>query len=88
MAMHLWWSFDLQEIKRRLGFKDQPTYSAVSVVSEDEEDRLPPGSPPSIVYGTRRGEHQFELEFFSLIRDNEESFSPVLLAREPLLFDT
>ena len=55
----------------------------------DEEDRPPPGSPPSIVYGSRRGEHQFELEFPDPSCDNEESSSPVrLLAREPLLFDT
>ena len=88
MAMHLWWNFNLKNIKRRLGFKDHPEHIPVPQVAadeNDEEDRPPPGSPPSIVYGSRRGEHQFELEFLG---DNEESSSPVLLAREPLLFDT
>ena len=90
MAMHLWWNFDLRKIKRRLGFKDQQEYIEVPQVQEadedDEEDRPPPGSPPSIVYGSRRGEHQFVLEF-PHPHDDEESSSPVLLAREPLLFD-
>ena len=91
MAMHLWWNFDLKKIKRRLGFKDRPEYIEVPQVAadeDDEEDRPPPGSPPSIVYGSRRGEHQFILEF-PRPHDGEEleSSSPVLLAREPLLFD-
>ena len=89
MAMHLKWNFNLRKIKRRLGFKDRPIYTALSTVSadeDDEDDRPPLGSPPSIVYGTRRGEHQFELEFPDPSRDDESS-SPVLLAREPLLFD-
>ena len=90
MSMHLWWNFDLRKIKRRLGFKDRPEYIEVPQVvadEDDEEDRPPPGSPPSIVYGSRRGEHQFVLEF-PRPHDGEESSSPVLLAREPLLFDT
>ena len=88
IAMHLWWNLDLKKIKRRLGCKDRPEYIEVPQVSDenDEEDRSPPGSPPSIVYGSRRGEHQFELEFRSSSHDSEEP-SPVLLAREPLLFD-
>ena len=65
MAMHLWWNFDLKKIKRRLGFKDRPEYIGVPQVAADEEDRPPPGSPPSIVYGSRRGEHQFILECIS-----------------------
>ena len=87
MAMHLWWNFDLKKIKRRLGFKDRPEYIDVPQVAANEEDRPPPGSPPSIVYGSRRGEHQFILEF-PRPHDGKESSSPVLLAREPLLFDT
>ena len=90
MATHLWWNFDLKKIKRRLGFRDRPEYIAVPQVEadeDDEEDRPPPGSPPSIVYGSRRGEHQFVLEF-PYPREENESSSPVLLAREPLLFDT
>ena len=86
MAMHLWWNFDFKKMKRRLGFKDRPEYIEVPQVAADEEDRPPPGSPPSIVYGSRRGEHQFILEF-PRPHDGEESSSPVLLAREPLLFD-
>ena len=89
MAMHFWWNFDLKKIKRRLGFKDRPEYIGVPQVAANEEDRPPPGSPPSIVYGSRRGEHQFILEFPRLHDGEElESSSPVLLAREPLLFDT
>ena len=79
MAMHIWWKLDFKKIKRKLGCKDQQ--------AADEEDRPPPGSPPSIVYGSRRGEHQFVFEFPNP-RDGEESSSPVLLEREPLLFDT
>ena len=81
MAMHLWWNFDLQMFKRRMGFEDRSEYTAVTQVAADEddeeEDRPPPGSPPSIVYGSRR------LEF---PHKNQESSSPVLLARESLLF--
>ena len=56
MATHLWWNFDLKKIKRRLGFGE---YIAVPQVAEDEdneEERSPLGSPPSIVYGSHRGE--------------------------------
>ena len=90
MAMHLWWNFDHKKIKRRLGFKDRPEYIELRQVAadeNDEEDRPPPGSPPSIVYGSRRGEHQFVLEFPNP-HEELESSSPVLLAKEPLLFDT
>ena len=58
----------------------------VAADEDDEEDRPPPGSPPSIVYGSSRGVHRFVLEFQS--HDDRDSVSPVLLAREPLLFDT
>ena len=92
VAMHLWWNFDLKKIKRRLEFKDRPEFieaPQVAADEDDEEDRPPRGSPPSIVYGSRRGEHQFILEF-PRPHDGEEleSSSPVLLARKPLLFDT
>ena len=90
MAMHLWWNFDHKKIKRRLGFKDRPKYIEVPQVAADEDDdrsRPPLGSPPSIVYGSRRGEHQFVLDF-PHPHEELESSSPVLLAREPLLFDT
>ena len=93
MAMHLRWNFDLKKIKRRLGFKDRPEYNIIAMpqVTADENNevdlRSPLGSPPSIVYGSRRGEHQFVLEF-PHPHEEHESSSPVLLAREPLLFDT
>ena len=89
MAIHLWWNLDFKKIKRKLGFKDRPECIEVPQVAseeDDEEDRPPPGSPPSIVYGSSRGEHRFVLEFQS--HDGRDSVSPVLLAREPLLFDT
>ena len=89
MAIHLWWSFDLKKMKRRLGFNGRPDYVLLPqlVADEDgEEDRPYLGSPPSIVYGSHRGEHQFVLEF-PHPHDELESSSPVLLAREPLLFD-
>ena len=89
IATHLWWSFDLKKIKRRLGFNARPEYVLLPllVADEDNEEGRPYlGSPPSIVYGSHRGEHQFVLEF-PHPRDELESSSPVLLAREPLLFD-
>ena len=84
IAMHLRWNFDLKKIKRRLGIKDLPAVPPlVSVDVDNEEDRSPSAS---IVYGSRRGEHQFELKFPNP-HDDFESSSPVLLPREPLLFD-
>ena len=89
IAIHLWWSFDLKKIKRRLGFNDRREYMQLPqlVADENEEDRPCLGSPPSIVYGSHRGEHQFVLQF-PHPHDDLESSSPVLLAREPLLFNT
>ena len=85
MAMYIWRNFDLKRMKRKLGFRDRPDeYRAMNQLAAD---RSHPGSPPSIVYGTRRGEHQFVLQF-PHPHDENESSSPVLLAREPLLFDT
>ena len=85
MAMNIWLNFDLKRMKRRLGFRDKPDeYRAMTQVAAD---RSPPGSPPSIVYGSHRGEHQFVLEFPHPHEENESS-SPVLLAREPLLFES
>ena len=91
MATHFWWIFDLKKIRRRLGFRDRPEcieMPQVAADEDDEEDRPPPGSPPSIVYGSHRGEHQFILEFLAENDCKHESSSLVLLAREPLLFDT
>ena len=87
IAMHVWQNFNLENIKRKLGLRNQPEYAAIPQVAadEDNEDESPLGSPSSIVYGSFRGEHQFTLEF---LHHSHESPSPVLLAREPLLFDT
>ena len=87
MIVHFWQNFDLTRMKRRLGFKDRPEYIQLPQQVADEEERSHFGSPPSIVYNSRRGENQFVLEFPHAHEDFESS-SPVLLAREPLLFDT
>ena len=54
MAIHLWWNFDLNKIKRKMGFKEQPEYIPVPQVAADEDDEedRPLVSPPSIVYGS------------------------------------
>ena len=94
VAVHTRQNFDLKKIKRRLGFNDQPEYIAVSQVSanEDGEEDLTrrSASPPSVVYNSRRGRHQFILEIPRSPRDGEEpvSPSPMLVEREPLIFDT
>ena len=90
VAMNLWWNFDFKKMKRKLGFQEQPEYIEVPQVAADEDDvgDRPPGSPPSIVYSSRRGEHQFVLEFRFHNAEELRSPSPVLLAREPLLLDT
>ena len=64
MVMHLWWNFDLKKIKGKLGLRQQHKYKAVPHVATDEnEENRPLVSPPSIVYGSYRGENQFVLEF-------------------------
>ena len=82
MATHVWWKYDFKiEIMSRLWFgKQQPE----CIELQNEEEGPPPGSPPSIVYGSHRGEHQFVLEFPC---NNGVPSSPVLLKRESLLFD-
>ena len=91
MAMHFWWNFDFKKIKRRLGFEDRFEYTAVSQVSADldrDKKSKPLVSSSSMVYGSRRGEHQFLLQFpRPHTGQTVGSSSPVLLAREPLLFD-
>ena len=65
MAMHFKQSFDLKRIKRKLGFKDRPEYIALAQVASDEDGKIKKSprsaSPPSMVYGSSRGEHQFVL---------------------------
>ena len=87
MAMHFWWNFDLNKMKRRLGFNDRPAVSIQNAADDDddEEDRPLLGSPASVVYGSCRGEHRFVLEYQNDHQENEPSFS--IIAREPLLFD-
>ena len=88
MAVHIWKYFDLKRFRRKLGFKDRPVYIEVPQVAADEGVKTPrSASPPSMVYGSSRGEHQFVLEF-KLDDQDQESLSPVLMEREPLLFDT
>ena len=86
VAVDLWQNFDFKKIKRKLGFKEQPEYIEVPQVAADEDD-VPVGSPPSIVYGSQRGENRFVLEFRFHIVEEPASPSPVLIAREPLLFN-
>ena len=90
MAVHIGKYLEFQRIKRKLGFKGRPEYTAVAQVAadeDDEDDKTPrSASPPSMVYGSSRGEHQSVLEF-TLDDQDQESLSPVLMEREPLLFD-
>ena len=89
MALHVRSNFDLKNIKRKLGFRDRQSYAALSQeANDDDKVDQPLGSPSSIVYGSNRGKHQFVLEFPSPRGKDLGPSSPVLLAREPLLFDT
>ena len=90
MTLHVRSNFDLRNIKRKLGFRDRLDYVTLPQETADKDDNegRPLGSPSSIVYGSNRGKHQFVLEFPSCHGEELGSSSPVLLAREPLLFDT
>ena len=91
IVVHLLQKFDLKSIKRRLGFKNRLECMSMPRVAVDGDDAdVSLFSPPSVVYGRQRGEHQFVLEFRCSSQDGQEqeSLSPVLLDREPLLFDT
>ena len=91
IAVHIRKNLEFRKIKRKLGFKDRPEYTAVPQVAADEDyeddKTLRSASPPSMVYGSSRGEHQFVLEL-KLDDQDHESLSPVLMEREPLLFDS
>ena len=92
MVMHFMWNIDLKKFKRKLGFENRPeniSVPQVTAIEDNAEEDIPLGSPPSVVYGSRRGVHQFVLEFPRPSNDDQEleSSSPVLLDREPLLFD-
>ena len=89
MAMHFysWCNFDLKRIKRRLGYKPEYVQVPQMAADEDDEEDRPPVSPPSHVYGTHRGVNQFVLEFSDDELETSAS-TPILLEREPLLFDS
>ena len=55
----------------------------------DKLSNIVPGSPPDQVYGTERGQHRFVFEFPRppADRDMDDAPSPLLMEREPLLFD-
>ena len=60
---------------------------------DTDDDRVQnrvPGSPPDQVYGTERGQHRFVFEFPrppASGRDMDDTPGPVLMEREPLLFN-
>ena len=56
---------------------------------DDKVQKRVPRSPPDQVYGTERGQHWFVFEFPHppAGRDMDDTPSPVLMEREPLLFD-
>ena len=89
--MHIQKHFYFKGFRRKLDFKDRPEYTAVPQVAADEDDKDDKtprsASPPSMVYGSSRGEHQFVLEFIFDDQDHK-CLCLVLMEREPLLFDT
>ena len=73
-------STSLQEVEHLISSSD-------CIKSDSPNKRS--GSPPSHVYGTIRGEHQFDLHLPDNSRNiNSPSSSAVLREREPLLFST
>ena len=56
---------------------------------DDRECERVPGSPPDQVYGSERGKHRFLLEFHHSPAggDKNTPSPPVLMEREPLLFE-
>ena len=58
--------------------------SQVAADLDSNKKSRPLESSSSMVYGSRRGEHQFLLQFPRLYT-GQAAKSPVLLAREPLL---
>ena len=79
VAVHIKQKFNLKKIKGKLGFNDRPAECPLSQVpaeEDDKEDILSPGSPQSIVYSSRREEHQFILDFpHSSRKDDEQRIS-------------
>ena len=81
----------MQTLRRRvkcLTRRSQPQLELSQIATDaDKVPETVPGSPPNQVYGT--GQHRFVLEFPRppAGRDMDDTPSPVLMEREPLLFD-
>ena len=91
-VLHFWW-----KLKRKLrnhfeGDMQIPSVAENATMQEfaknDNSTAARPGSPPSIVYGSRRGVRQFELVFDASPHNTPVS-TPVLkeMDREPLIFE-
>ena len=87
MAMHLWYNFIVKKIKNWIAKTRSTNDMSGSVRSQRavENDSRPPVSPPSVVYGSFRGQHRFLLELPN--QDCDQDYSPSDLEREPLIFD-
>ena len=86
MALHLWYNFIVKKIKNWIAKTRSSNDISGSIRSQRavENDIRPPVSPPSVVYGSFRGQHRFLLKL-----PNQDSHQDSLsdLEREPLLFD-
>ena len=87
MAMHLWYNFIVKKIKNWIAKTRSSNDISGSIRSQRavENDSRPPLSPPSVVYGSFRGQHRFLLELPN--QDCDQDYSPSDLEREPLIFD-
>lgn len=99
IILHLRWKFNLRKLKTCFGqdvhhssvTEDSTTMERSKSLSDYATEEHP-GSPPSQVYDTRRGKHQFELIFDKSPLHTPHTgvlspLTPVLREREPLLFD-
>lgn len=98
ILLHLWWNCNLKNLKKRLGIKLPQNHlhvdTSVQVDIQEGSEQDYPGSPPSIIYNSERGEHQFELFFAEFEPTNNDVNSPDILSpvivertREPLIFE-
>ena len=64
MAMHLWYNFVVKKIKNWIAKTRSSNDISGSIRSQRavENDSRPPVSPPSVVYGSFRGQHRFFTE--------------------------
>ena len=90
-SLQIWWNFDWRRLKQRLGVHVNNELQSLlqNECDEQNDSSNVPGSPPSRVYGSVRGQHQFDL----FINDRTDARnrpvsprSPVLMEREPLIF--